>query len=114
MPSQVSTLVMASGKRAASTSPNITPIRTPRRNLAMRTSHKPIPSKTHFTTERRRPKLGQGGTGRSSQGNEPAFALKGFGAAVSAAARRRLEATPGIEPGYADLQSAASPLRHVA
>ena len=25
-----------------------------------------------------------------------------------------LEATPGIEPGYADLQSAASPLRHVA
>src|SRR6185369_2903449 len=27
---------------------------------------------------------------------------------------RRLEATPGIEPGYADLQSAASPLRHVA
>ena len=26
----------------------------------------------------------------------------------------RLEATPGIEPGYADLQSAASPLRHVA
>ena len=26
----------------------------------------------------------------------------------------KLEATPGIEPGYADLQSAASPLRHVA
>ena len=26
----------------------------------------------------------------------------------------RLEATPGIEPGCADLQSAASPLRHVA
>jgi hypothetical protein len=25
-----------------------------------------------------------------------------------------LEATPGIEPGCADLQSAASPLRHVA
>ena len=25
-----------------------------------------------------------------------------------------LEATPGIEPGYTDLQSAASPLRHVA
>ncbi len=25
-----------------------------------------------------------------------------------------LEATPGIEPGYADLQSDASPLRHVA
>jgi hypothetical protein len=25
-----------------------------------------------------------------------------------------MEATPGIEPGYADLQSAASPLRHVA
>ena len=28
--------------------------------------------------------------------------------------RRPLEATPGIEPGYADLQSDASPLRHVA
>ena len=28
--------------------------------------------------------------------------------------REILEATPGIEPGYADLQSAASPLRHVA
>src|SRR5215207_9131702 len=27
---------------------------------------------------------------------------------------RALEATPGIEPGCADLQSAASPLRHVA
>ena len=27
---------------------------------------------------------------------------------------KTLEATPGIEPGYADLQSAASPLRHVA
>ena len=27
---------------------------------------------------------------------------------------RRLEATPGIEPGFTDLQSAASPLRHVA
>ena len=26
----------------------------------------------------------------------------------------KLEATPGIEPGCADLQSAASPLRHVA
>ena len=26
----------------------------------------------------------------------------------------KLEATPGIEPGYTDLQSAASPLRHVA
>ena len=25
-----------------------------------------------------------------------------------------LEASPGIEPGYADLQSAASPLRHEA
>jgi hypothetical protein len=25
-----------------------------------------------------------------------------------------MEATPGIEPGFADLQSAASPLRHVA
>ena len=25
-----------------------------------------------------------------------------------------MEATPGIEPGYTDLQSAASPLRHVA
>ena len=25
-----------------------------------------------------------------------------------------MEATPGIEPGYADLQSDASPLRHVA
>src|SRR5437868_14549795 len=25
-----------------------------------------------------------------------------------------MDATPGIEPGYADLQSAASPLRHVA
>jgi hypothetical protein len=28
--------------------------------------------------------------------------------------QKRVEATPGIEPGYADLQSAASPLRHVA
>jgi|KBSMisStaDraftv2_1062788.scaffolds.fasta_scaffold83942_1 hypothetical protein len=28
--------------------------------------------------------------------------------------RWKLEATPGIEPGFADLQSAASPLRHVA
>ena len=28
--------------------------------------------------------------------------------------RTTLEATPGIEPGCADLQSAASPLRHVA
>ena len=28
--------------------------------------------------------------------------------------QRRVEATPGIEPGYTDLQSAASPLRHVA
>ena len=28
--------------------------------------------------------------------------------------RKNLEATPGIEPGYTDLQSAASPLRHVA
>ena len=28
--------------------------------------------------------------------------------------RNVLEATPGIEPGYADLQSATSPLRHVA
>jgi hypothetical protein len=27
---------------------------------------------------------------------------------------RNLEATPGIEPGCTDLQSAASPLRHVA
>jgi hypothetical protein len=27
---------------------------------------------------------------------------------------KSMEATPGIEPGYADLQSAASPLRHVA
>jgi hypothetical protein len=27
---------------------------------------------------------------------------------------QRVEATPGIEPGCADLQSAASPLRHVA
>lgn len=27
---------------------------------------------------------------------------------------RKLEASPGIEPGYADLQSAASPLRHEA
>ncbi len=27
---------------------------------------------------------------------------------------KKLEATPGIEPGYTDLQSAASPLRHVA
>jgi hypothetical protein len=27
---------------------------------------------------------------------------------------RKLEATPGIEPGYAVLQTAASPLRHVA
>ncbi len=27
---------------------------------------------------------------------------------------KSLEATPGIEPGCADLQSAASPLRHVA
>ena len=26
----------------------------------------------------------------------------------------KMEATPGIEPGFADLQSAASPLRHVA
>jgi hypothetical protein len=25
-----------------------------------------------------------------------------------------MEASPGIEPGYADLQSAASPLRHEA
>jgi hypothetical protein len=25
-----------------------------------------------------------------------------------------LEASPGIEPGYTDLQSAASPLRHEA
>ena len=25
-----------------------------------------------------------------------------------------MEATPGIEPGFTDLQSAASPLRHVA
>jgi hypothetical protein len=29
-------------------------------------------------------------------------------------AGERLEATPGIEPGFTDLQSAASPLRHVA
>ena len=29
-------------------------------------------------------------------------------------AEKYVEATPGIEPGYADLQSAASPLRHVA
>jgi hypothetical protein len=28
--------------------------------------------------------------------------------------RKGLEATPGIEPGCADLQSATSPLRHVA
>ena len=27
---------------------------------------------------------------------------------------KRLEASPGIEPGFADLQSAASPLRHEA
>jgi hypothetical protein len=27
---------------------------------------------------------------------------------------RKVEASPGIEPGYADLQSAASPLRHEA
>ena len=26
----------------------------------------------------------------------------------------KVEASPGIEPGYADLQSAASPLRHEA
>ena len=30
------------------------------------------------------------------------------------AKKSEVEATPGIEPGYADLQSAASPLRHVA
>ncbi len=29
-------------------------------------------------------------------------------------ARRKLEASPGIEPGYTDLQSAASPFRHEA
>ncbi len=29
-------------------------------------------------------------------------------------AEGKLEATPGIEPGYTDLQSVASPLRHVA
>ena len=27
---------------------------------------------------------------------------------------KKVEASPGIEPGYADLQSAASPLRHEA
>src|SRR5690349_4058819 len=32
----------------------------------------------------------------------------------TAAIQKKMEATPGIEPGYADLQSAASPLRHVA
>ena len=33
---------------------------------------------------------------------------------LGTSACRLLEATPGIEPGYTDLQSAASPLRHVA
>lgn len=28
--------------------------------------------------------------------------------------RGKLEASPGIEPGYEDLQSSASPLRHEA
>src|SRR5689334_12290614 len=53
---------------------------------------------------------------------QPAFALRATARQPSyetacraeAAEQRRLEATPGIEPGYADLQSAASPLRHVA
>ena len=34
--------------------------------------------------------------------------------ALADALRKGLEATPGIEPGCADLQSATSPLRHVA
>src|ERR1700761_7623978 len=46
--------------------------------------------------------------------HQSGFALARFAVTVSAAARRRLEATPGIEPGFTDLQSAASPLRHVA
>ncbi len=37
-----------------------------------------------------------------------------WGAGGSLRLKGKLEATPGIEPGYADLQSAASPLRHVA
>ena len=34
--------------------------------------------------------------------------------AIGPEMKRTLEATPGIEPGCTDLQSVASPLRHVA
>ena len=45
-------------------------------------------------------------------GNTPRRITKD--AAIAKHCCGKLEATPGIEPGYADLQSAASPLRHVA
>ena len=44
---------------------------------------------------------------------KPEKALR-VGIPCSANPEKKLEASPGIEPGYADLQSAASPLRHEA
>jgi hypothetical protein len=46
--------------------------------------------------------------------NCPALASRTVPLIVSKEDFARLEATPGIEPGFTDLQSAASPLRHVA
>ena len=43
----------------------------------------------------------------------PSYAPR-IGALLGKLGKERMEASPGIEPGYADLQSAASPLRHEA
>ena len=44
----------------------------------------------------------------------PALRVAMLRARAATIERWKLEASPGIEPGYADLQSAASPLRHEA
>ena len=43
-----------------------------------------------------------------------AFPTPGVQPSAVRMVNKNLEATPGIEPGYAVLQTAASPLRHVA
>ena len=49
---------------------------------------------------------------RAADSDRVAGRLHGVG--VFSPCLERMEATPGIEPGFTDLQSAASPLRHVA
>ena len=77
------------------------------------------PTTIRLTVERSTTELPRNISSLSERGSEyqntvsVARGLK-FAPHVRALRQKSLEATPGIEPGCADLQSAASPLRHVA